>query len=233
MASTMEREIRRLMLPAGGITVQADLSFRPGASIILEGGVTLLCWAGRTALEPIREDLANMIKTVTRRVLNRAVSALSSILPNLSVDAPTIEVASLPPTRVDMPPSTPTPPAVPVTPVQSAQPVALVQAMQPAVTPAQPMALVQAVQPAVAPAQPVALVQPAVTPAQPAQQAALQDQRWLILVVGIIGVIVLILLAERIISPSLPRNVYVLPATTSPLPGATSTPTAPPAQAPK
>jgi hypothetical protein len=189
MASTMEREIRRLMLPGGGITVQADLWFRPGASVILEGSVILLCWAGRTALEPIREELANAIKTVTRRVLNRAVSALSNLpnLANLRLDAPSIDVASLPPMRADTPlASTPTPPLTPASTQQAALPGTI-----------------------------------------------LQNQRWLIVVVGILGVLVLILLADRIISASLPRNVYVWPATSA-LPGVTSTPTAPtPAPAPK
>lgn len=177
IASTMEREIRRLMLLGGGITVQADLSFRPGASVILEGSVVLLCWASRTALEPIREELANMIKTVTRRVLNRVASTIS----NFAINAPTIEVASLPPTRLET-------------------------TSAPAPT-------------------------PALTPASTQQQAAssgtiLQDQRWLIVVMGILGVLILILLADRIVSASLPRNVYVLPATSA-LPAVPSTPTTP------
>jgi hypothetical protein len=154
IASTMEREIRRLMLLGGGITVQADVWFRPGASFILEGSVVLLSWAGRTALEPIQEELANVIKTVTRRVLNRVVSTVS----DFTVYAPTIEVAPLPPTR---PETTPAPTST-----------------------------------------------PSLTPASTQQQAPLpgtilQDQRWLIVVVGILGVLVLILLADRI----LPRNV--------------------------
>jgi hypothetical protein len=72
LAATLEREIRRFMPPGAGITVQADLSFYTG-SAILEGTVVLLCWAGRTVLEPIREELATVIKTVTRRVVNRAM----------------------------------------------------------------------------------------------------------------------------------------------------------------
>lgn len=185
MASTIEREIRRLMLPGGGITVQADLWFRPGASVILEGSVILLCWAGRTALEPIREELANAIKTVTRRVLNRAVSALA--IPYLRLDAPTIDVASLPPAKPDE---------------------TLVSTPAPTLTSAS--------------AQQVSLPGPII-----------QDQRWLIVVVGILGALVLILFADRIISASLSRNVYVLPATSA-LPGGISTPTSPtPGQAPK
>ena len=80
MAQTIEREVRRLMPLGGGITVQADISFYPG-SIILEGSVVLLYWAGRTALEPIRDELANAIKTVTRRVVNRAITAFNARWP--------------------------------------------------------------------------------------------------------------------------------------------------------
>lgn len=163
IASTMERDIRRLMLLGGGVTVQAELSFRPGASLILEGTVILLCWAGRTALEPIREELANAIKTVTQRVLNRVTSTIS----NFILAAPTIEVASLAPTRSE---TAPAPTSVPPPTPQQVAPTGLI----------------------------------------------VQDQRWLIIVVAVLGVLVLILLVDRLLSASLPRNVYVTPATSAP-----------------
>jgi hypothetical protein len=56
----LEKELRNIMPLASGMSVQADMSFRPG-SIVLEGSVTLLCWAGRIALEPVKEELANLI----------------------------------------------------------------------------------------------------------------------------------------------------------------------------
>jgi hypothetical protein len=178
IASTMEREIRRLMLLGGGVTVQADLWFRPGASVILEGSVILLCWAGRTALEPIREELANAIKIVTRRVLNRVISTMV----NYNFAAPTTDVTSLPPTRSE---TTPAPTAVPP-PQQQVAPTGTI----------------------------------------------IQDQRWLIIVVAVLGVLVLILLADRLLSSSLPRNVSVTPAISA-LPTVTPTPTAPTTAAPK
>jgi hypothetical protein len=93
IAQTIEREVRRLM-PLGGITAQADICFYSG-SIILEGSVALLCWAGRTALEPIRDELANVIKTVTRRAVNKAITALNRKSP-LLLDHLTVDVTSAP-----------------------------------------------------------------------------------------------------------------------------------------
>jgi hypothetical protein len=165
MAQAIEREVRRLMPPGGGITVQADISFYPG-SIILEGSVVLLYWAGRTALEPIRDELANVIKTVTRRVVNRVITALNATT-SLDSGQMTVEVTSVqpPPTPVAIARAAPSP-EVPQTP-----------------------------------------------PPQLAQSGILQDQRWLIVLVGVLTVLVLILLADRLLTSSLPRNMYITPAT--------------------
>jgi hypothetical protein len=158
MAQNIEREVRRLMPLGGGISVQADISFHSG-SIILEGSVVLLCWAARTALEPIRDELANAIKTVTRRVVNRAVTTLGAgSLPGLG--QMTVEVAS-----VSSPPTTPA---------------VISSAASSEVPQAPPSSLVQSGIP--------------------------QDQRWMFAFVGILTVLVLILLADRLLTPSLLRN---------------------------
>jgi len=86
IASTIEREIRRLLALTGGVSVQADLSFSKGNSIVLEGTVALLFWIGGTALDPIRQELAKVIQTATRRVLNRTISAVAQNMSGLPVD---------------------------------------------------------------------------------------------------------------------------------------------------
>jgi hypothetical protein len=169
IAQTIEREVRRLMSPGGGISVQADISFYSG-SFILEGSVVLLLWAGRTALEPIRDELANAIKTVTRRVVNGAITAFNAQQAgNDYLGRMTVEVTSVPPPPTSAAIATAAPsPGVPQAPLT-----------------------------------------------QVGQSGILQDQRWLIVLVGILTVLVLILLADRLLTSSLPRNVYITPAPTA------------------
>lgn len=201
MAQAIEREVRRLML-GGGITVQADISFHSG-SIILEGSVVLLCWAGRTALEPIRDELANCIKTITRRVVNRAINTLNRMLsapapgdavnrmtsaPGSSLGQMNVEVTSVPPSPTSAAISTAAP--------------------SPAVPQAQPQQQ------------------------QLAQGGILQDQRWVLVFVGVMTVLVLILLTDRLLTPSLPRNVYITPVAIPGSPPARPAPAAPPGTPP-
>jgi hypothetical protein len=193
MAQAIERELRRLML-GGGITVQADISFHSG-SIILEGSVVLLCWAGRTALEPIRDELADCIKTITRRVVNRAINALNRIETSgpgpssgASLGQMNVEVTSVPPPPTSAALSTAAP--------------------SPAVPQAQPQQQ------------------------QLAQGGILQDQRWVLVFLGVLTVLVLILLADRLLTPSLPRNVYITPAAIPGSPPAGPAPAAPPGTSP-
>ena len=96
IASNLENELRRLMPLGSGISAQAEISFRPG-SIILEGSVILLCWAGKVALEPIRDELASIIRTATRRVLLRLLEY------SLHIREMTLDVAPMPGTPSSAP----------------------------------------------------------------------------------------------------------------------------------
>ena len=72
IAASIESEMRRL-LP--GTTVQAEVSFRKG-SLLLEGSVVLLSWAGTLVLEAARAEISEVLRVAFRRTIVNALNDL-------------------------------------------------------------------------------------------------------------------------------------------------------------
>jgi hypothetical protein len=74
IAASIESEMRRV-LP--GTTVQAEVSFRKG-SLLLEGSVVLLSWAGGLVLEAARAEISEVLRVAFRRTITNALNNLSA-----------------------------------------------------------------------------------------------------------------------------------------------------------
>jgi hypothetical protein len=72
IAASIESEMRRV-LP--GTTVQAEVSFRKG-SLLLEGSVILLSWAGALVLEAARAEISEVLRVAFRRTIANALNDL-------------------------------------------------------------------------------------------------------------------------------------------------------------
>lgn len=72
IAAAIESEMRRV-LP--GTTVQAEVSFRKG-SLLLEGSVVLLSWAGGLVLEAARAEISEVLRVAFRRTITNALNNL-------------------------------------------------------------------------------------------------------------------------------------------------------------
>lgn len=101
IAASIESEMRR-MLP--GTTVQAEVSFRKG-SLLLEGSVVLLSWAGALVLEAARAEISEVLRVAFRRTITNALNDLPA---SLSPDVGAMEMTVTETRRPRMSPS-PTP----------------------------------------------------------------------------------------------------------------------------
>jgi hypothetical protein len=76
IAASIESEMRR-MFP--GTTVQAEVSFRKG-SLLLEGSVVLVSWAGALVLEAARAEISEVLRVAFRRTITNALNDLPARL---------------------------------------------------------------------------------------------------------------------------------------------------------
>ncbi len=88
IAASIESEMRRMLPAHTGTTVQAEVSFRKG-SLLLEGSVVLLSWAGTLVLEAARGEIGEVIRVAFRRAIANALNAM----PNLAADIGAMEMA--------------------------------------------------------------------------------------------------------------------------------------------
>jgi len=65
------------MLP--GTTVQAEVSFRQG-SLLLEGSVVLLSWAGAIVLDAARAEISELLRVAFRRTITNTLNDLPAWL---------------------------------------------------------------------------------------------------------------------------------------------------------
>ena len=65
------------MLP--GTTVQAEVSFRQG-SLLLEGSVVLLSWAGAIVLDAARAEISELLRAAFRRTITNTLNDLPAWL---------------------------------------------------------------------------------------------------------------------------------------------------------
>jgi hypothetical protein len=88
----IERGLKKHLPPY--LTVQANIQFEQG-SLLITGTVAIFAWAGSVALEAtkaeIQQQIANLVKSVVGRVINRAVASLS-----LSSDVSSMEMTVRP-----------------------------------------------------------------------------------------------------------------------------------------
>jgi hypothetical protein len=73
----IERGVKKHLDPY--ITVQANIQFEQG-SLLITGTVAIFAWAGSVVLEAakaeIQQQIANLVKLVVQRVINRAIGSL-------------------------------------------------------------------------------------------------------------------------------------------------------------
>jgi hypothetical protein len=73
-ASTLESAPKTIF---PGTTVQVEVSFRKG-SLLLEGSVVLLSWAGGLVLEVARAEISEVLRVAFRRTITNALNNLSA-----------------------------------------------------------------------------------------------------------------------------------------------------------
>jgi hypothetical protein len=78
IAASIESEMRRMLVAHAGITVQAEVAFRRG-SLLLEGSVVLLSWAGSLVLEALRAEIGEVIKVAFRRAISNVLNAMPAL----------------------------------------------------------------------------------------------------------------------------------------------------------
>lgn len=86
MTAEIERGLARLMPLSAGVTVQAEVRFKTG-SLVMEGTVVLLSWAGGIAFNTVRDQLADVIKVTVQRTLSSVLAQAKQHLPPLDAAA--------------------------------------------------------------------------------------------------------------------------------------------------
>ena len=101
IAASIESETRRMLPAHTGITVQAEVAFRRG-SLLLEGSVVLLSWAGSLVLEAFRAEIGEVIRVAFRRAISNALNDIPA-LATADVGAMELTVTEMRRPRVSQP----------------------------------------------------------------------------------------------------------------------------------